>query len=151
MRTGSAVPTSSQSASREGFLSGLYGSLALRPDRLLASPRRIRPGMRPASAGFYFQAFSRLVGLPAAGYYYGSNWNLLPVESRDGAVVKAKVCVLCLPSGFPTVPHYFGHAPFPSPAHRTGRAELPHPALGPDSPQAFERLAARSVDRQTSP
>ena len=42
-------------------------------------------------------------------------------------------------------------SPFSSPAHRTGRADLPHPVLGLDSPQAFERLAERSLSRRTSP
>ena len=41
---GSALPTSPPSASGGGGISGLPGSLPLRPDRLLASPRRIRPG-----------------------------------------------------------------------------------------------------------
>ena len=56
----------------------------------------------------------------------------LRVESRGGAV-PAKT------------------NPFPPPAHRTGRADLPHPALGLDSPQAFERRVVRSLSRQTSP
>ncbi len=34
---------------------------------------------RPASRGFYSQAFSRSVTRPAAGYHYGSNWIPLPV------------------------------------------------------------------------
>jgi len=41
---GSALPTSPPSASRGGQISGLPGSLPLRPDRLLTSLRRIRPG-----------------------------------------------------------------------------------------------------------
>ena len=31
----------------------------------------------PANGGFYFQAFSESVALPAAGYDYNSNWTLL--------------------------------------------------------------------------
>ena len=41
---GSALPTSPPSAPGGGRFSGLPGSLPLRPDRLLASLRRIRPG-----------------------------------------------------------------------------------------------------------
>src|ERR1700746_2000638 len=53
---------------------GFTGSQLLRPARLLASPCRIRPGLLPATGGFYFQASAVLVALPAAGYDYDIDW-----------------------------------------------------------------------------
>ena len=40
----------------------------------VARPVRIRPTFTSAHGGFYFQAFSRSVSLPAAGYNYNSVW-----------------------------------------------------------------------------
>src|SRR5262249_9988343 len=40
-------------------------------------PVRIRPTFSSAHGGFYFQAFSRSVSLPAAGYDYNSVWTPL--------------------------------------------------------------------------
>jgi hypothetical protein len=40
-------------------------------------PVRIRPTFKSAHGGFYFQAFSRSVSLPAAGYDYNSVWTPL--------------------------------------------------------------------------
>src|SRR6516225_7833186 len=40
-------------------------------------PVRIRPTFKSAHGGFYFQAFSRSVSLPAAGYNYNSVWTPL--------------------------------------------------------------------------
>ena len=40
-------------------------------------PVRIRPTFTSAHGGFYFQAFSRSVSLPAAGYDYNSVWTPL--------------------------------------------------------------------------
>ena len=40
-------------------------------------PVRIRPTFTSAHGGFYFQAFSRSVSLPAAGYNYNSVWTPL--------------------------------------------------------------------------
>src|SRR6202140_1388544 len=37
-------------------------------------PVRIRPTIRTATGGFYFQAFNRSVSLPVAGYHYNSDW-----------------------------------------------------------------------------
>ena len=54
---------------------GYSGSQLLRPVRLLA-PCTDLTGL-PANGGFYFQAFSESVALPAAGYDYNSNWTLL--------------------------------------------------------------------------
>src|ERR1700752_775702 len=53
---------------------GFTGSQLLRPTRLLPSPCRIRPGLLPATGGFYFQASDGLVALTAAGYDYDIDW-----------------------------------------------------------------------------
>src|ERR1700746_4148197 len=53
---------------------GFTGSQLLRPARLLASPCRIRPGLLPATEGFYFQASDGLVALTSAGYDYDIDW-----------------------------------------------------------------------------
>src|ERR1700757_3449132 len=37
-------------------------------------PGRIKPGLLPATGGFYFQASDGLVPLPAAGYDYNIDW-----------------------------------------------------------------------------
>src|SRR5712664_211440 len=54
---------------------GYSGSQLLRPVRLLA-PSTDLTGL-PANGGFYFQAFSGSVALPAAGYDYNSVWTPL--------------------------------------------------------------------------
>src|SRR5258705_8616088 len=54
---------------------GYSGSQLLRPVRLLAP--QYGPDRSPANGGFYFQAFSGSVALPAAGYDYNSVWTPL--------------------------------------------------------------------------
>jgi len=61
--------------SAEATPSGYSGSQLLRPVRLLA-PSTDLTGL-PANGGFYFQAFSGSVALPAAGYDYNSVWTPL--------------------------------------------------------------------------
>jgi len=48
-----------------------YDATACQVARL---PVRIRPGLPQAFGDFYFQAFDRLVTLPAAGYDYDIDW-----------------------------------------------------------------------------
>ena len=72
---GSALPIFPQSVSRGARFRGYSGSQLLRPVRLLA-PSTDLTGL-PANGGFYFQAFSGAVALPAAGYDYNSVWTPL--------------------------------------------------------------------------
>jgi hypothetical protein len=75
---GSALPSALQPASRRPEISGLPGSLLLRPVKLLAPCAdliRISPNHR----GFYFQASNQSVTLLAAGYNYDSPWTVLSV------------------------------------------------------------------------
>lgn len=65
----SALPFFPQSVSRGARISGLPGSLALRPVRLLA-PFDASDQISTATEGYYFQASSRSVALPATGYHY---------------------------------------------------------------------------------
>ena len=72
---GSALPIFPQSVSRGARFRGYSGSQLLRPVGLLA-PSTDLTGL-PANGGFYFQAFSGSVALPAAGYNYNSVWTPL--------------------------------------------------------------------------
>ena len=74
--SGSALPTVLQSASRRADISGLPGSLLLRPVKLLApcaNLTRISSGHRD----FYLQASDESVTLLAAGYNYDIHWTVL--------------------------------------------------------------------------
>jgi hypothetical protein len=53
---------------------GYAGSLQLRPARLLASPDGSDWHTRPATGGFYVQAFDGAVTLTVAGYNYDIDW-----------------------------------------------------------------------------
>jgi hypothetical protein len=75
---GSALPSPLQSASRRPEISGLPGSLPLRPVKLLA-PCTDLTRISPSHRGFYFQASDELVALLAAGYNYDSPWTVLSV------------------------------------------------------------------------
>jgi len=75
---GSALPSTLQSASRRPEISGLPGSLLLRPVKLLA-PCTDLTRISPSHRGFYFQASDELVALLAAGYNYDSPWTVLSV------------------------------------------------------------------------
>jgi len=68
------IPNNPQSDSRGvHFVASLvrYDATACQVARL---PVRIRPGLPQAFGDFYFQAFDRLVTLPAAGYDYDIDW-----------------------------------------------------------------------------
>src|SRR6185312_12121700 len=73
---GSALPTLPQSVSRGARFRGFTGSHLLRPVRLLA-PLDGSDRVSPATGGFYIQASSGSVALPAAGYDYNSDWTPL--------------------------------------------------------------------------
>jgi hypothetical protein len=53
---------------------GYAGSQLLRPARLLASPDGSDWYKRPATGGFYVQAFDGAVALTVAGYNYDIDW-----------------------------------------------------------------------------
>src|ERR1700747_1165890 len=53
---------------------GYAGSHLLRPARLLASPDGSDWYKRPATGGFYVQAFDGAVALTVAGYNYDIDW-----------------------------------------------------------------------------
>jgi hypothetical protein len=53
---------------------GYAGSQLLRPARLLASPDGSDWCKRPATGGFYVQAFDGAVTLTVAGYNYDIDW-----------------------------------------------------------------------------
>jgi hypothetical protein len=73
---GSALPSALQSVSRRPKISGLPGSLLLRPVKLLA-PCTDLTRISPSHRGFYFQASVESVTLLAAGYNYDSPWTVL--------------------------------------------------------------------------
>src|SRR6266567_3902219 len=74
--SGSALPILPQSVSRGARISGLPGSHICYSLSGCSPPVRIRPE-RPATGGFYFQAFNGSVSLPVAGYDYNSDWTPL--------------------------------------------------------------------------
>src|SRR5262252_7961003 len=62
---------------RGGHLRGYLVRTIATACQVACPPVRIRPTFRSAHGGFYFQAFSRSVALPAAGYDYNSVWTPL--------------------------------------------------------------------------
>ena len=73
---GSALPMIPQSVSRGARISGLLWFATATACQVAGPPGTDLTGL-PANGGFYFQAFSRSVTLPAAGYDYNSDWTPL--------------------------------------------------------------------------
>jgi len=86
---------------------GYAGSQLLRPARLLASPNGSDWHTRPATGGFYVQAFDGAVTLTVAGYNYDIDWTPMSAGLPPAGMA----------------------ASFAARSHRTWRADFPHHAL----------------------